>query len=331
MHGRPLGPGNPDAARVASSTLVISTWRRPEVLRHALAGVAAQTRRFEELLVTVRPEDTASREVIAAADGVALREILVDRPGLVAARNAALDAATGDICVFLDDDAVPPPDWHAKLVRHFETDPEIAAVGGRDRIHRDGRVVGGYRKKVGMVLPYGRCIGLHHLGAGEPRDVDFLKGVNMSIRRQALPALRCDETLRGQGAQRHEDTALSLAVKEAGFRVVYDPGIWVDHFESQRVEGDLRSDASGPAVFDRAFNQTYAVVRYLPARRAVIHVIYAVAVGSKREPGVTAFGYRLMQGDGRRAMKALRHALRGRFDAVCYAWRGRRNRRPAQL
>jgi GT2 family glycosyltransferase len=330
MYGRSPGPDARNAARVETSTLVISTWRRPEVLRHALAGVAAQTRRFDEVLVTVRPEDTASREVIAAADGVALREILVDRPGLVAARNAALDAATGDICVFLDDDAVPPPDWHAKLVPHFETDPKIAAVGGRDRIHRDGRVVVGYRKKVGMLLPYGRCIGLHHLGAGEPRDVDFLKGVNMSIRRQALPALRCDETLRGQGAQRHEDTALSFAVKEAGFRVVYDPGIWVDHFESQRVEGDLRSDASGPAVFDRAFNQTYAVVRYLPARRAVIHVIYSVAVGSKREPGVTALGYRLLQGDGRRAVSALLYALRGRSDAVRYAWRGRHDRHPAQ-
>jgi len=59
-------------------------------------------------------------------------------------------------------------------------------------------------------------------------------------------------------------------------------------------------------------------------------VIYAVAVGSKREPGVTAFGYRLMQGDGRRAANALRHALRGRFDAVRCASRGRRNRPPAQ-
>ena len=145
-------------------------------------GVRTQSRPFDEVLISVRPEDSASREVISTTQGLPIREIFVNRPGAVAARNAAMDVATSDICAYLDDDAVPPPEWHEKLVRHYEADPRIGAVGGRDRIYHDGELEVGERAHVGTVRPYGRFIGLHHLGAGEARDVDLLKGVNMSIR-----------------------------------------------------------------------------------------------------------------------------------------------------
>jgi hypothetical protein len=44
-------------------------------------------------------------------------------------------------------------------------------------------------------------IGNHHLGVGEPREVDVLKGVNMSYRRTAIADIHFDERMRGTGAQ----------------------------------------------------------------------------------------------------------------------------------
>ena len=324
VQDRPVAPDATANAAVTSSTLVIPTLRRPDSLRRSLAGVRVQTRQFDQVLVSVRPEDKDSRDVIAKADGLAVREILVHRPGAVAARNAAMDVATGDICVFLDDDAVPPPEWHELLVQHFEADSRIGAVGGRDRIYHDGRLVVGHRPHVGTVRPYGRFIGLYHLGTGEARDVDVLKGVNMSVRLGQFPWLRFDENLRGNGAEHNEDWALSLAVKDAGYRVIFDPAIWVDHYEAERIDVDQRFNPEGRAVYDRAFNQTYAGVRYLPLLKAMVHACYALAVGSRSEPGLLACLYRLPRDEFRPSVSALNCAWRGRLAAIRCAWRLRR-------
>jgi len=211
-------------------------------------------------------------------------------------------------------------------VRHYESDPRIGAVGGRDRIFHDGELRVGERAHVGTVRPYGRFIGSHHLGTGEARDVDLLKGVNMSIRLRYFPRLRFDEHLRGNGAEPHEDWALSLAVRQAGFRVIYDPAIWVDHFEADRIGGDQRSDRTGRVVYNRAHNETYAAVKYLPASRAMAHVVYAILFGSANAPGIAAFSYRLIQREFSTSASALNFALRGRLAGISC---GRRCRRDA--
>jgi cellulose synthase/poly-beta-1,6-N-acetylglucosamine synthase-like glycosyltransferase len=51
-------------------------------------------------------------------------------PGLSGARNAGVDAATGEIVAFLDDDTVPQPEWRTALLRPF-SDPRIMATTGR--------------------------------------------------------------------------------------------------------------------------------------------------------------------------------------------------------
>ena len=144
--------------------------------------------------------------------------------------------------------------------------------------------------------PYGRFIGLHHLGAGEARDVDLLKGVNMSIRRRYFPCLRFDEHLRGNGAEPHEDWALSLAVRQVGFRVIYDPAIWVDHFEGERIGVDQRSDRTGQGGLQPRVQPDVRCRQVSDGRRrAMAHVVYAVLVGSRNAPGIVSFNYRLIQ------------------------------------
>ncbi|MGD0780765.1 MAG: glycosyltransferase family 2 protein [Dehalococcoidales bacterium] len=50
-------------------------------------------------------------------------------PGLSGARNVGINAASGEIIAFLDDDAVAERDWLEKLVSVFE-EPKVLAVGG---------------------------------------------------------------------------------------------------------------------------------------------------------------------------------------------------------
>src|SRR4051794_39851671 len=79
--------GDP-ALRVRTASVIICSWKRPAHLRRALAGVALQSRSPDEVLVCVRPDDSPTRAVLATTAHSTVREILVDRPGVIAARNA---------------------------------------------------------------------------------------------------------------------------------------------------------------------------------------------------------------------------------------------------
>jgi cellulose synthase/poly-beta-1,6-N-acetylglucosamine synthase-like glycosyltransferase len=100
--------------------------------------------------------------------------------------NAGLDAACGDIIAFTDDDAAPHTDWLERIEAHFLSDTNIGGVGGRDWVYHGTQLEEGEREVVGQVQWFGRVIGEHHLGVGEAREVDVLKGVNMSFRRSAI-------------------------------------------------------------------------------------------------------------------------------------------------
>jgi len=270
---------------VPAVSVLVPTYARPAHLTRCLAGLARQTQPADEVVVVVRPEDAASRDVLGQFQHVKLREVVVRVPGAVAARNAGLAVVTGDIVAFLDDDAVPRPDWLARLVAHY-ADPSVGAVGGRDVLYQgDAPVQAPPRRQVGVLTWYGRFLTLHPRGTGPARDVDFLKGVNMSISRARCPGVHFDAQLRGRGAQVHEDAGLCLEVRRRGLRVVYDPAILVDHFEADRGDNDARAPRDLRARRDRHHNQTYLVARYYPWPRVVIHVLYVLVVGMADAPG----------------------------------------------
>jgi GT2 family glycosyltransferase len=275
----------PPTSRPAVSVLV-PTHRRPWHLRRCLQGLVCQSQRPDEVVVVVRRDDAESRTVLAESWDLPLLEVLVDRPGAVAARNAGLEVAIGEVIAFLDDDAVARPDWLARLTAAY-SDPSVGAVGGRDVIYQGGVAVPvPLRRQVGVLTWYGRFVTLHPRGTGPARDVDFLKGVNMSISRTRAPGVRFDEHLRGRGAQVHEDAALCLEVRSRGLRVVYDPEIVVDHYEADRGDNDARAPRDLRARRDRHHNQTYLVARYYPFPRVVVHVLYSLVVGMADAPGL---------------------------------------------
>ncbi|MGI3782252.1 MAG: glycosyltransferase family 2 protein [Janthinobacterium lividum] len=267
-------------------SVLVPTYRRPTEVQRCLRGLAGQTRRPDEVLVVVQPEDAPSRAVLAQPWEVPVREVLVDRPGLVAARNAGIAAATSVIVAFIDDDAVAASDWLERMLVYY-ADATIGAVGGRDVMYHGGTLAQeGRRRQVGVLTWYGRFVSMHPRGVGPAREVDFVKGVNMSFDRARNPDLRVDENLRGRGAQVHEETSLCLQLRDRGYRVVYDPEILVDHYEADRGDDDPRSPQVLRARRDRHHNQTYVVARHYPVARLVVHVLYAVVVGMADAPGL---------------------------------------------
>jgi glycosyltransferase involved in cell wall biosynthesis len=267
-------------------SVVVPTYKRPQSLARCLDALERQLHPAQEILVVARGEDAPSQEVVRAR-AEPVRLVLVERPGVVAAMNAGIDASSGDVVALTDDDAAPHPDWLARMVAVYESDTHerVAAVGGRDWVHtKQGRLIDESAHTVGIVSWFGRVTGNHHLGVGPARDVQILKGVNLSVRGGLLRAVRIDGRLRGVGTEHHWEVALCLTLAGRGFRIVYDPAIAVEHHLQERVEDSRRFDAG--ELRDSTFNETLALLEYLPAWRRVSFLTWAFAVGTSPTPGV---------------------------------------------
>lgn len=273
-----------------SPSIVVPTYRRAGELLRCLEGIAGQTRLPEEVAVVVRVEDRESREALASrsAEAPPVRVVDVDEPGQVAALNAGLEAVEGDVVAFLDDDAVPHGDWLERIVAHYRKDPRVGAVGGRDRMLVGEREVTGAELVVGVVRWYGHVVGHHHVGVGKAREVDALKGTNMSFRSDAIAGLRFDRRLRGRGAQYRNDLAMCLAVRRRGWKVVYDPAVLVDHHLAARHELDQRGEGfAAEAVHDCVHNTSLCVLEHLSWQGRAAFLAWSVLVGGSRHmPGL---------------------------------------------
>ena len=295
-------------------TVLVPTYRRPDDLARCLSALLCQARTPEQIVVVARADDEATHACLAehVTPRVLNVEVaLVDEAGQVAALNRGLDAATGDVIAITDDDAAPRSDWVARIAAAFEADPQLGALGGRDWVHEAGRVLDGECEMVGKVRRSGRIVGNHHLGVGEAREVDLLKGANMSYRRAAIGDLRFDRRLRGTGAQTHNDMAFSMSVKRAGWKLVYDPLVAVDHYPAPRAGDDPRNAQTLTSMRNAAFNLHLILRGHLsPLHREAAWWWYAL-IGTHVYPGLLHAGL---------------SALRGRPpEAAIARWRAVRN------
>ena len=304
-------------------SVVVPSYGRHQSLRECLAALSAQARAADEVIVVTRADDRDTRVVVSEVDaeeGLAVREEVVDGMGLVCALRAGSNAATGDVVAITDDDAAPRRDWLQRLQAWYE-DPRVTGVGGRDVLANAPEEC--LATEVGEVQWHGRVIGNHHLGTGAPRDVDVLKGVNMSFRRDPLVRCGFDERLRGIGAQVHNELNLCLTLRRSGARLVYDPAVLVDHMPAERPSGDARSMPASWELTDAVHNETLALLEYLPPHRRAVFLAWGILIGRQRGPGLCQVLLVALRGDPTHAWRNLVGSLRGRWAG----WRTFRSRR----
>jgi glucosyl-dolichyl phosphate glucuronosyltransferase len=115
---------------VPELSVAICTHERPRDLERCLDGIARLRDPVEVVVV-----DSASRvpcEAVVARyrDRIPhLSYVYLEQPGLSLARNAAIARSSGEVLAFIDDDAVPAPDWAGRLKSAFG-DSSIGCVGG---------------------------------------------------------------------------------------------------------------------------------------------------------------------------------------------------------
>ena len=302
-------------------TVVVPTYRRPKYLQDCLTGFKQQIRLADEILLIVRDSDCLTWEFLASFDPefLPIKTLTVKVTGVVAAMNLGLDTAGGDIVCFIDDDAVPHHDWLAKIEAHFLADPQLVGLGGRDCMYLGGeKLVEDYKPVVGKLQWFGRMIANHHLGVGKPRQVDFLKGVNMSYRRAAIANMDFDERMKGTGAQTHFEVSFGLSLKRAGCKLLYDPQIVVDHYLAERFDEDIRDRFNPTAFFNEVHNETLAIVEHFSLPRKVLFMTWAMLVGTRKAFGLVQL-IRFLPREGKLAFDKWMLSIKGRKEG-CLSW-----------
>jgi glycosyltransferase involved in cell wall biosynthesis len=306
-------------------TVLIPTYRRAQDLARCLAALQKQTRLADEVLVVIRDTDTETWEFLDSL--LPLRKVVVTVPGVVLAMNAGLDVALGDIIAITDDDAAPHNDWLERIEAHFIADEHVGGVGGRDWLYvgtelQDASSHPGASQVVGRLRWFGNLTGNHHIGEGEPREVDVLKGVNSSYRRILLKKIRFDEQLRGSGAQVHWELSLGLQCKEAGWKLIYDPAVAVDHYLGKRFDEDQRVfKFNATALANAIHNQTFILLEHLNFPQRLIYILWSFLVGTREAFGLIQW-WRFLPSQGRLATQKWLASLDGHW----LGWRSWQNK-----
>ncbi|MDQ1704176.1 MAG: hypothetical protein QOF18_542 [Frankiaceae bacterium] len=121
---------------VPELSVVVPTYRRPDLLRQCLDALAAQDverSRFEVVVVDDGSQDDTTAVLAAASDVVGLTQPA--NAGPAAARNRGIEASRGRLVLFLDDDIAAAPDLvstHLALHAAAGGDPQLGVLGRVD-------------------------------------------------------------------------------------------------------------------------------------------------------------------------------------------------------
>ncbi len=229
---RPKEPGS-STPRVS---VVIPTYNDREHLRACLESVLRQNPPSSSIEVIV--VDDGSTDGTAAMVRERFPEVrLLTRTneGAELARNAGVDAATGQLIAFIDSDCVATPHWLETLDRRLRNDPKLV-LGGRI-LHR-----GDFWQRLTGIADFGEYQGLL------PREVATLPSCNMGLHRTLFQTQRFDPRFRPNA-----DTLFAEGLRRRGATLLYDPEFMVIH-----------NPPAGPADFfsrGRRYGRSFVVAR----------------------------------------------------------------------
>ena len=303
-------------------TVAIPTFERPAYLGRAVRSVLMQTFAPDEVLVVHRRDDS---ETVMTFNGLQdlphgnlLRFVAVDEPGFLPPIWQAVQNCSGNVIVFLDDDAEAHRDWLERL-SVFYVDPSIGGVGGRYLNYSDG--VPQYLPPAdvaGKLYWYGRYVGNMYkdFKPGRPIFVDCLMGGNMSYRvslaKECLP-----ERVLNQNVAFHWELDMALKIKKRGYRIVYDPAAVVDHHSAPRRISGMRTP-NYEGIYYANYNFAYIIMRHFNLLRRLGYIGYTATVGEEASPGVAGLVLLwLVRGDLK--WQLINASIRGRLDG---AWAG---------
>ncbi len=258
----PASVTGPAPATARISVVVPTAASRPEQLRRCVARLLELDHpNYEVIVVDNRRDDGAEPLDLPGA-----RVVRERRPGISAARNRGLAAATGEIVAFTDDDVEVDRRWLRALGARFAQAPELAAVTGLvvpAELETPAQI---FFEESGSGLDRGYApllferagrfqIRRRSLRDGSERIHSLYQtgelglGSNMAFRTAPLRAMGGFDVALGTGTPTHggEDLAMLMELITAGLTIAYEPAAIVHHTHRATLE-DLERQIHGYGV-----------------------------------------------------------------------------------
>jgi glycosyltransferase involved in cell wall biosynthesis len=232
---------------VVRFSLIIVTKDRPVPLARALESAARALPADCEAIVVDGDRNGSAELVIEEIrtryPRLNVRRIASD-PGAAHQRNVGIDAASGDVVVYVDDDCTFEPGLFEALDAAY-SDPRVVGATGRVEQPLRARLANDPHSRLRrLLLGGGRQGSMSSFGfrrpivdVQEPRDVEFMPGPLMSARREIAAEVRFDERLVAYSLV--EDDDFAYRVSRRG-RIRYEPAAVVEHHELRWRERDQR-------------------------------------------------------------------------------------------
>lgn len=221
-------PG-PDSS--LSVTVGVLNWNCREFLVGCLSALHAQTYPHLQVVLVDNGSTDGSVDLVREKfPSVTIREAGRNL-GYAGGNNKFLRELTGDLALIVNPDVVLAPDCVEQIASAMAADPSIGIIGcklwypGTELLQHAGGTITPPRAIPGHFGFRERDIGQHD----SPRDVDYVIGAAMAIRRDTLVrAGLLDENI----FLYFEDVDLCFRARRAGYRVVYLPLATGVHVES---------------------------------------------------------------------------------------------------
>jgi GT2 family glycosyltransferase len=226
-------------------SVVVCSKNGERTIRECLEGLLElEYQNFEVIVV----DDGSTDATAQIAGEYGLRVISTENRGLSDARNTGMDAATGEIVAYIDDDTCPDPHWLTYLAASFLYS-DHAGVGGPN-IAPPGE---------GLVA---ECVAN---APGNPvhvllsdKEAEHIPGCNMAFRKDRLQAVGgFDSRFRIAG----DDADLCWRIREQGWTLGFAPAAMVWHHRRssvraywQQQKGYGRADAMLARKWPKKYN-----------------------------------------------------------------------------
>jgi O-antigen biosynthesis protein len=231
-------------------SVVVCSYNGAETIGECCAGLARLEYPNYEVIVV---DDGSSDETAAIAQAYGFLVIRTQNGGLSRARNIGMEAATGEIVAYLDDDTVPDPHWLSYLALAFMNSTHAGIGGPNISPAGDGFVAECVSNSPGNPT--------HVLLSDQ--EAEHIPGCNMAFRKGALQAVKgFDPQFRTAG----DDVDLCWRLQHEGWTLGFSPGAMVWHHRRNSIKGFWRQQVNygkAEALLEMKWPEKYNILGHL--------------------------------------------------------------------
>ncbi|MFH1371532.1 MAG: glycosyltransferase [Planctomycetota bacterium] len=235
-----------------SISLVLVTRNRCDELKKTLISLKKQDAEFELILVD-NGSDDESLEIVREYWPNAVTIQFCENKGVCVGRNKGLKAATGDIIVFLDDDAsFRDSDAISRMVKKFQENQDLGILATSSYLTSSGQPEYAAIPRKDKKIFENDC------------PSSYFCGVGFALRRELIA--KTGNFFEGYFYS-CEEIDLSWRAIECGYQIIWTADIVVLHRRS------LLERAPGRWIYSNARNRVWLAMRHLPWRYVVSYAV----------------------------------------------------------